>query len=197
VNLVAEMACEGLVGAGVDVPLLPLESVVLVTAFAKRPKKIRKQDFLNFTMGDDMFEGIFMVSPQLANHMITCCPFLMEYGISISFERGSYSYARGGELTGRFLNQRSGLQKGRSNDHRREENHARIHNPLIGQGPASPSADRPHLLPCDSTTSTQTVLAGSEEEGSTCNWTRQLHDADVTSDIYVCRDNCSPFIGTE
>jgi hypothetical protein len=53
----------------------------------------------------------------------------MEYGMSINFKTGSFSYARGCGFAERFFNERSGLQKGRNNDHRMEEKHARIHKP--------------------------------------------------------------------
>jgi hypothetical protein len=43
VNLLSEGVYEKLVKAGVDTSVLPVESVVLVTAFGKRSKRIRHQ----------------------------------------------------------------------------------------------------------------------------------------------------------
>jgi hypothetical protein len=50
VNLLSEEVYERLKKAGVDIPVLPVENVVLVTAFGKRSKRIRHQAFIDFTM---------------------------------------------------------------------------------------------------------------------------------------------------
>jgi hypothetical protein len=41
VNLLSEGVYEKLIKAGVDIPVLPVENVVLMTAFGKRSKRIR------------------------------------------------------------------------------------------------------------------------------------------------------------
>jgi hypothetical protein len=63
VNLLSERVYINLVKAGIDVPTLPLEVVVLITVFGKRSNTFRKQAMIEFTIGEGKFEGVFMVSP--------------------------------------------------------------------------------------------------------------------------------------
>jgi hypothetical protein len=65
VNLLSEEVYEKLIKAGVNIPVLPVENILLVTAFGKRSKRIKHQAFIDFTMGSDCFESVFMVSYQL------------------------------------------------------------------------------------------------------------------------------------
>jgi hypothetical protein len=60
------------------VPELPLENVVLVTAFGKSSNRIRRQALIEFTVGNDLFEGVFMITPRLANEAIIGCQLLKE-----------------------------------------------------------------------------------------------------------------------
>jgi hypothetical protein len=50
---------------------------VLRTAFGKRRKKIRRQALVEFNVSSHMFEGVFMISPQLANDAISGCQVLI------------------------------------------------------------------------------------------------------------------------
>jgi hypothetical protein len=72
VNLLSESIYEQLLKAGIEVPELPLENVVLVTAFGKRSNRIRRQALIEFTIGNDLFEGVFMITPRLASEAIIC-----------------------------------------------------------------------------------------------------------------------------
>jgi hypothetical protein len=90
VNLLSEGVYEKLIMAGVNIPVLPVGNVVLVTAFGKRSKRIKHQAFIDFTMGNDCFESVFMVSSQLKNEAIIGCQFLKEYGICINFDKRVY-----------------------------------------------------------------------------------------------------------
>jgi hypothetical protein len=89
-----------------EVPVLPLENVVLVKAFGRRSRKITRQALLEFAIGEDDFEGVFMMSPQLANEDIIGCQMLKEYGININVERGSISYVRDGLSDNNVLNRK-------------------------------------------------------------------------------------------
>jgi hypothetical protein len=84
--------------SGIDLPTLPVQSIVLVTAFGKRSKRIRYQTLINFKIGEDPFESVFLISSQLANEAIIGCQLLKEYGVSLDFGRGIVSYVRGDEL---------------------------------------------------------------------------------------------------
>jgi hypothetical protein len=53
------------------------DNVVLTTAFGKRTRKIRRQALVQFTASSEMFEGVFIISPQIANDAITGCQFLI------------------------------------------------------------------------------------------------------------------------
>jgi hypothetical protein len=70
--------------------------VVLVTAFGKRSTKIKKQVLLEFLIGKDKFEGVFMVSPQLNNDAIIGCQLLKDYDITLHFGKKTISYIKEG-----------------------------------------------------------------------------------------------------
>jgi hypothetical protein len=95
INLVTESMYSILMESGVEIPTLPVESVVLITAFGKKSNKIRKQALLEFNLGEDKFEANFLLSPQLINEAILGCQFMKEYGIGLSFETESLSYIKG------------------------------------------------------------------------------------------------------
>jgi hypothetical protein len=79
-----------------NILVLPVENVVLVAAFGKHTNKIRKQILIEFKIGEDKFEGVFMISPQLTNDAIIGCQLLNEYEINIQFGKGTISYLRDG-----------------------------------------------------------------------------------------------------
>jgi hypothetical protein len=55
VNLLVETIYEGLIETGVEIPILPLESVTLVTAFGKCSNKVKKKAVVEFAIGRDLF----------------------------------------------------------------------------------------------------------------------------------------------
>jgi hypothetical protein len=59
VNLLAESVYEKLIKSGIELPILPVQSVVLVTAFGKKSKRIRYQTLIDFMIGEDPFESVF------------------------------------------------------------------------------------------------------------------------------------------
>jgi hypothetical protein len=63
VNLMSENIYERLLKSGVELPELPLENVVLVEAFGKRSKRIRRQALIEFAVGEDRFVGVFIIPP--------------------------------------------------------------------------------------------------------------------------------------
>jgi hypothetical protein len=48
-----------LVNTGAAVPTLPLENVVLITAFGKRSERIKSQALIEFEIGEELIEGAF------------------------------------------------------------------------------------------------------------------------------------------
>jgi hypothetical protein len=141
VNLISEEIYGKLIKAGAQIPVLPVENVVLVTAFGKKSKRIRQQVLIEFTMEDDFFECIFLISSQLKNEAIIGCQFLKEYGICIDFCREIISYVRGDvkkELA--FVN-KDRIRSARRNDPRQAREPILQNNPSAGQKPEHPSAD--------------------------------------------------------
>lgn len=65
VNLISEAIYEKLITAGIKLLILPVENVVLVTAFGRKSKRIRQQVLIEFRMGSDQFESVFLISSQL------------------------------------------------------------------------------------------------------------------------------------
>jgi hypothetical protein len=51
INLLTESVYSSLTKSGVEIPTLPVESVVLVTAFGKKSNKISKQALVEFNLG--------------------------------------------------------------------------------------------------------------------------------------------------
>jgi predicted aspartyl protease len=94
VNLLSERVYNNLIKSGVRLLSLPVEGVVLVTAFGKRSNRIRQQTLTSFEIEEDTFESVFLISPQLSNQAIIGCQTLKEYGIRLDFKRESISYVR-------------------------------------------------------------------------------------------------------
>jgi hypothetical protein len=160
----SESIYEQLLKVGVEVPELPLENVVLVTAFGKRSKRIRRQALIEFTIGNDLFEGVFMITPQLPNEAIISCQLLKEYGISLNFAKENFSYAREGELREHLFNQQSGLQKVASNDRSSAEDPFRKHPTFRGQRPYSRPADGSSQIFTPQQAKTAGIKAGKVKE---------------------------------
>jgi hypothetical protein len=80
----SERIYKELIEKGVDIPILPVEGVVFVTAFGRRSKRICRQALLEFSIGRDVFETILLISPQLNNDAIFGCQFLHEHGVTRS-----------------------------------------------------------------------------------------------------------------
>jgi hypothetical protein len=160
VNLLSEVIYEELSKSGLGVPVLPVENVVLVTAFGRKSKRIRQQVLIDFTVGQDSFESVFMISYQLTNEAIIGCQFLIEYGIRINFDLGTFSYVRKGILKEHAFLTKAGLPDVNSND--RKETYYQIQ-PSAGQ---CPNQDRV-VHSCSETTSPETVVTGSERKNST------------------------------
>jgi hypothetical protein len=115
VNLLSERLYEEFTQSGVDIPVLPVEHVI-VTAFGKRLNKIKQQALIEFTVGNDLFESVFMVSSQHTNEAIIGCQFLKEYGVGINVDRETFSYIRGAELREHSFVTKVGLKKVMSDD---------------------------------------------------------------------------------
>lgn len=96
VNLISHDLYDKLTKAGTKLLLLPVESVVLVTAFGRRSDRIKIQVYLEFTIGTDRFEHVFMVSSQLKEDAIVGCQFLKEFGVCIDFSKGAIRYVCNG-----------------------------------------------------------------------------------------------------
>jgi hypothetical protein len=112
---------------------------VLITAFGKRSKRIKSQALVEFEIGEELFEGVFLISPQLINSAIIGCQFLKEYGITINFERESISYSRDGSIKEHRFSQQPGCQEVRSDD--RTSGRNPVCPPSPGQKPFTQSAD--------------------------------------------------------
>jgi hypothetical protein len=61
INLLTESVYLGLKESGIEIPTLPVESVVLITAFGKKSNKICKQALVQFSLGKDEFEANFFI----------------------------------------------------------------------------------------------------------------------------------------
>ena len=64
---------------------LKLQSKVLVTASDSRSRRIKKKVYIQFFIGDDCFENIFLVSGQLIESLLIGADFLQEYSLVVNF----------------------------------------------------------------------------------------------------------------
>jgi hypothetical protein len=150
VNLLSERAYEKLTQSGIDVQVLPVEHVVLVTAFAKRSKQIRHEALIEFTVGKYLFESVFMISSRLTSDAIIGCQFLREYGIVIDFHKGAFSYVRGTELREHLFTSKGELRNVRREDRNETEKPSLLNNTSRVHGP-------PPLPACESNIPTSAV----------------------------------------
>jgi len=83
ISLITEDLYAHLLSQGLEVLKLKLQSTVLVTAFGSRGRRIKKQMYIPFFIGDDCFELVFLVSGQLIESLIGA-DFLQEYGLVVN-----------------------------------------------------------------------------------------------------------------
>jgi hypothetical protein len=62
VNLLSDRVYEQLAKVGLEIPVLPVENIILVTAFGKRSKRIRRQALLEFSISHDVFQTTLVIS---------------------------------------------------------------------------------------------------------------------------------------
>jgi hypothetical protein len=115
-NILTQKLYDQLIEAGVSVPTLPLDNVALVTAFGRLTKRIRKQGLLEFFVGEDRFETIFLISPQLINSAILGSSLARQYGITIDFMTKCFHYEKDGSMRGNSFEQSSGSLGAISNE---------------------------------------------------------------------------------
>jgi hypothetical protein len=105
---------------------------------------------IEFTVGEDLFENVFMISSQLTNEAIIGCQFLREYGIVIDFHKGTFSYVRGTQLREHLFSSNDEPRYVRRRDQSETENLSLHDNPSRFQGP-------PPLPVCESNILTRAV----------------------------------------
>jgi hypothetical protein len=141
VNLLSERVYEEPAKTGLEIPVLPVENVILVTAFGRRSKRIRRQALLEFSTGH-VFETVVMISAQLANDAIIGCQFLKEYGFRINFDSETFTYVREGISREQTFAPKAGSSKACSDDRRVIWELTYTKPPYAGQQPSDQTADR-------------------------------------------------------
>ena len=85
---------------------LKLQSPVRVTAFSSRSRRIKKQIYVPFFIGDDYFEQLFLVSGQLIESLLIGVDFLQQYGLVANFKTDCLKYeAEGNTKECQFANE--------------------------------------------------------------------------------------------
>jgi hypothetical protein len=86
---------------------------------------VKEQALIEFRIGEDKFESVFLITPQLTSGAIIGCQFLKEYEIAINFARSKFSYVRDGIVKECSFSQRRRTQtcsdrnsKGKVPDHK-------------------------------------------------------------------------------
>jgi hypothetical protein len=175
VSLISQSIYEKLTKAGATILTLPVQRVVLVTAFGRKSNRIRVQAFVEFTVGTDHFESVFMVTSELRNDAIVGCQFLNKHGLCIDFSKGTISYVRGDKLKEHKFVTKVGVQS-LPNDDCGEVREIVLSNTLSTvQRPQTLVADCVDRIPtktvnsCSGTSNTQTQTAGQDCGVNTCD----------------------------
>ena len=79
---------------------LPVQSVVLMSAFGNKTSRVKRQAMISFTINGDEFENNFLISPQLVSPGILGADFLYEYKLSIDLGSGHITRVTPSEGTG-------------------------------------------------------------------------------------------------
>jgi hypothetical protein len=95
-TILHEKVYDSLVTSGMEALSLPVQNVLLVNAFGQKTKRIRKQVFLEFRMGEDIFEQVFLIFPQLGSDVILGSDFCVQNKIVIDFHDRCIRYERDG-----------------------------------------------------------------------------------------------------
>jgi len=72
--------------------------MVLVTAFGSRSRRVKKQVYIPFYIGDDCFEHVFLVSGQLIESLLIGADFLQEHGLVVNFKTNCLMYEIEGNM---------------------------------------------------------------------------------------------------
>jgi hypothetical protein len=98
VSVISERPYNQSVLAGLPRYEIGIKSAVLITAFGKRTKRLKKQVYLEFAIGQGMFENMFLVSPQLSGPVIIGCDSAKDCRLIIDFNDECISYKQDGTL---------------------------------------------------------------------------------------------------
>ena len=93
ISLITEDLYAHLLVQQLEVLELKLQSMVFVTTFGSRSQRIKKQVHIPFSIGDDCFEHVFLVSGQLIESLLIGADFLQEYGLVVNFKTNCLMYA--------------------------------------------------------------------------------------------------------
>jgi len=92
ISLITEDLYAQLLSQRIEMLELKLQSTVLVTAFGTRSRRIKKQVYIPFFIGDDCFEHVFLFSDQLIESLLIGADFLQEYGVVVNFKTSCLMY---------------------------------------------------------------------------------------------------------
>jgi hypothetical protein len=86
---------------------LKLQNTALLTAFGGRDRRIERQLYIPFHIGNDHFEHVFLVSDQLIESPLIGADLLQEYGFVVHFRTNCLMYEIGGNIKEcKFTNKR-------------------------------------------------------------------------------------------
>jgi hypothetical protein len=94
VSVISEKLYDHLVLKGLSTYEIGINNAVLITAFGNRTKRLKKQEYLEFAIGQDVFENVFLVSPQLIGSVIIGRDFAKDCGLIIDFNDECIKYKR-------------------------------------------------------------------------------------------------------
>jgi hypothetical protein len=92
ISLITEDLYAHLLSQGLEMMEIQLQITVLVTVFGSTSRRIKKQVYIPFFIGDYCFEHVFLVSGQLIESLLIGAYFQQEYGLVINFKTNCLMY---------------------------------------------------------------------------------------------------------
>jgi hypothetical protein len=89
ISLITEEINEKLKPKGYPMLTLPTKAAILVTAIGKKSAKLYNQEMVEFEIGGDKFNHVFLVSPHLMVPKIIGADFLHDNKVNLRFKERS------------------------------------------------------------------------------------------------------------
>jgi hypothetical protein len=99
-SIISERVYNKLIYAGVRTIELAVQGAVLLKALGGRTRRIKKQAYLEFRLGEDLFGYVFLICPELVSNGYLGSDFAVENRLIFDFDVKCIRYMREGDVSG-------------------------------------------------------------------------------------------------